>query len=680
MQGVLGFTALTLLVGSFKVMGSKPKAPPPTTVTVSRGVVLASVNATGNVTVEDQLAIDFPTGGKVTDIFVKEGQRVVTGQPLATIDDHDARDKLNAAQADYRSAQEKVNQLLEGSTTGEQNQHHANIDEAKTGLAKATDTVGRAQDTLKTGSAARQNAVTDAQRTLTNAQQAAAQHTKDLQLDIDQVAQRLGEHTNQLNIHQAKFNFDSQQADGARAAEVDTLNRIDAERATLAAIEQRQRDNNCGATSNSGGQSSNTTSTTAGSTAKAASTKGNAAAPIGFNATQFSVANATTSSSSNNNNNNQNKNKQKCDNLAAAHAQVQNDMAHDNDVLSTVRSDRTRYEGYVRDDNETLISDHQTVDQDQRDLDDAKNALKAGTISDQKTIDDAQTQVTTAQDDQRKGDLADQQAVATARNDVNTAQAQVGQQVAAKTVQEERPKNNSAVAAAQADAANKQTVVNDAQKALNDTTLIAPTDGTVAVIGGRVGEDVPGGGSNRGGFDASALSRPPNAQASGSVSSRAGGFVTLTNLGTNEVKARFSEADTAKIQPGQAAKVEFESLGQQLTARVVRLDSIETVVANVVTYTVTLLLDKKLDQIKPGMTGNVDVIIGQKQDVLRLPVTAINPRNGRATVQVLGKDGKLETRQVTTGLKGDDDVEITSGLDVGDKVVVTAAGGKQAAG
>ena len=102
-----------------------------------------------------------------------------------------------------------------------------------------------------------------------------------------------------------------------------------------------------------------------------------------------------------------------------------------------------------------------------------------------------------------------------------------------------------------------------------------------------------------------------------------------------------------------------------------------------VTYTVTLLLDKKLDEIKPGMTGNVDVIISQKQNVLRLPVTAINPRNGRATVQVLGKDGNLETRQVTTGLKGDDDVEITSGLDVGDKVVVAAAGGgagKQAQG
>jgi multidrug efflux pump subunit AcrA (membrane-fusion protein) len=607
----------------------------------------------------------------------------VAGQPLATIDDHDARDKLNAAQADYKSAQDKVNQLLEGSTPAEQEQNNVNIDAAKTGLDKSLDTVGRAEATQKTGNAARQNAVDNAKKTLDNAQAQGAQHAKDLQLDIDQVAQRLGEHTTQLNTHQAKSDFDSQQADGAAAAEAATVNRIDGERATLADIEQRMRDNNCNSAPSSGSSGSTNTSTTG----SAQSTKANTAAPATLRPAAFETAGATTTTTakkSSNNNKNTNNNQQKCDNLAAAHDQVSNDMAHDNDVLSVVRSDRTRYEGYVRDDTEQLISDHQTVDQDQRDLDDAKNAQKAGLLSDAKTVQDAQTSLTSAQDDQRKGDLADAQAVASARNDVATGQAQVAQQVAAKDVQEERPKNNAEVAAAQADAASKLSAVADAQKALNDTTLVSPADGLVATIGGRLGEIVPGGGSNRGGFDASALSRPPNAQASGSVSSRAGGFVTLTNLGTNEVKARFSEADTAKIQPGQAAKVEFESLGQTLTARVVRIDAIETVVANVVTYTVTLLLDKKLEEIKPGMTGNVDVIIADKENVLRLPVTAINPRNGRATVQVLGKDGHtVETRQVTTGLKGDDDVEITSGLDVGDKVVVTSAGGgagKQAQG
>ena len=665
MQGVLGFTALTLLVGSFKVMGSKPKPPPPATVTVTRGVVLASVNATGNVTVEDQLGLDFPVGGLVTDIFVKEGQRVVAGQPLATIDDAPARAKLEQARANLSAAQENVRKLLEGSTPNEQQQNNANIEAARSSLSKATDAVKRAEDTFNTGKVTRQNAVNDARRNLDNVKAAAAQHLNDLQLDVNQSQQRLDEHTDQLNTHQAKYDFDAAQADSARAAELDLLHRIDAERATLADIEQRMRDKNCNSAGaqQGGGGGGGTTSTTAGS----ASTKGNVANPLALNVGSSKTTGTTSKSKSNNS--------KDCDRLQEQHDQVELDLQHDQDQLQVVRSDRNRYEGYVRDDTETLIQDRQTVDQDTRDLADAKNALKAGQIDDQNKTIAAENNLQTALDDQRKGDLADQQAIAVARNDVDSADAQVAQQVAAKAVQEERPKNQAEVAAAQADVDNKQAAVDDAQRILDDTTLVAPTDGTVAVIGGRLGEQIPGGGSNRGGFDASALSRPPNAQAPGSVSSRAGGFITLTDLGTNEVKARFSEADTAKIKPGQAAKVEFESLGQQLTARVVRIDAIETVVANVVTYTVTLLLDKKLDEIKPGMTGNVDVIIAQKQNVLRLPVTAVNPRNGRATVQVVKPDGTQETRQLSTGLKGDDDIEITSGLNEGDKVVVTPGGG-----
>jgi multidrug efflux pump subunit AcrA (membrane-fusion protein) len=677
MQGVLGFTALTLLVGSFKVMQSKPKPPPPTTVTVTRGVVLASVNATGNVTVSDQLALDFPVGGKVIDIYVKEGQRVVAGQPLASIDDAAARARVEQARADLDAAQENVRRLLEGSTPNEQQQNNAAIDAARSGLTKANETVVRAQDTLTTGRAARQNAVNDARRNLDNIRAAAAQHTRDLQQDIDQIQERLDEHTAQLNIHQAKYEFDVQQAESARAAELEALRRIDTLRAILVDIEDRMRDKNCntapGQQGRTGGQTTNTTSGTA-------ATRSNVANPLALNAAGGKTTTTTAKGKGGGSGNSK-----ECDRLAEEHAQVELDLRHEEDQLQVIRQDRNRYEGYVRDDAEQLIQDRQTVEQDERDLADARNALRAGQIDDQNRIIAAEQQLTTALDDQKKGDLADQQAVDAARNDVDTAEAEVAQQVAAKAVQEERPKNQAEVAAAQADVNNKQAVVDDAQRQLDDTTLVAPTDGTVAVIGGRIGEEVPGGGSNRGGFDASALSRPPNAQAPGSVSSRAGGFVTLTDLGTNEVKARFSEADTAKIEAGQAAKVEFESLGQQLTARVIRIDPIETVVANVVTYTVTLLLDKKLEEIKPGMTGNVDVIIAQKQNVLRLPVTAINPRNGRATVQVVKPDGELETRQVSTGLKGDDDIEITSGLDEGDKVVVTpggggAGGGQRAAG
>src|SRR5687768_1869917 len=390
MQGVLGFTALTLLVGSFKVMQSKPKPPPPTTVTVSRGVVLASVNATGNVTVSDQLGLDFPVGGRVVDIYVKEGQRVVAGQPLASIDDAPARAKLDQARADLDAARENVRRLLEGSTPNEQQQNNAAVDAARSGLAKAGETVARAQETLKTGSATRQNVVTDARRNLDNARANAAQRAKDLQLDIDQIQERLDEHTAQLNIHQAKYDFDSAQADSARAAELEALVRVDMLRAILVDIEDRMRDKKCNTGTQQGGagQSTNTTTGTAG-------TRSNVANPLALNA-----AGKTTTTTAKGKGGSGNS--KECERLAEQHDQAELDLRHEEDQLQVIRQDRNRYEGYVRDDAEQLIQDRQTVEQDERDLADAKNALRLGQIEDAKRVNDAEDQLNRGLDDQKK--------------------------------------------------------------------------------------------------------------------------------------------------------------------------------------------------------------------------------------------------------------------------------------
>ena len=383
MQGVLGFTALTLLVGSFKIMGSKPTPPPPTTVTVSRGVVLASVNATGNVAVSDQLALDFPVGGKVIDIYVKEGQRVVAGQPLASIDDAAARAKVDQARADVDAAQENVRKLLVGSTPNEQHQNNTAIDAARSGLTKAGDTVARAQDTLKTGSATRQNVVNDARRNLDNAKANAAQHAKDLQLDIDQIQERLDEHTAQLNIHQAKYDFDSAQADSARGAELETLQRIDAMRAILVDIEDRMRDKKCSTGAEQGVSGGQTTDTTTG----AAGTRSNVTNPLTLDAAAAKTTSTTTKGKGGSGNS------KECERLAEQHDQVELDLRHEEDQLQVIRQDRNRYEGYVRDDAETLIQDRQTVEQDERDLADAKNALRLGQIEDQKKVNDAEDQL-----------------------------------------------------------------------------------------------------------------------------------------------------------------------------------------------------------------------------------------------------------------------------------------------
>ena len=57
------------------------------TASVQRGDVQATVSTTGNVTAPTTLALNFTTGGRMTEVDVTPGTRVVAGQVLARVDD-----------------------------------------------------------------------------------------------------------------------------------------------------------------------------------------------------------------------------------------------------------------------------------------------------------------------------------------------------------------------------------------------------------------------------------------------------------------------------------------------------------------------------------------------------------------------------------------------------------------
>jgi macrolide-specific efflux system membrane fusion protein len=206
---------------------------------------------------------------------------------------------------------------------------------------------------------------------------------------------------------------------------------------------------------------------------------------------------------------------------------------------------------------------------------------------------------------------------------------------------------------------------------LGETTLYSPAEGTVGVISAKVGEQVTGSRDTLAHSVTQAAGGTTGTEPPGTVSGGSGGFITLTDVSTLQVEARFSEADAARIRPGQVATITFDALGgREVQANVAAVDTLETVENNVVTYKVTLLLVRAEEEIKPGMTASIDVVVAERRGVLRLPTSAVSPREGQATVTVLEPDGDTQTRTVRTGLKGDDDIEIISGLAEGDRVVL----------
>ena len=76
--------------------------------------------------------------------------------------------------------------------------------------------------------------------------------------------------------------------------------------------------------------------------------------------------------------------------------------------------------------------------------------------------------------------------------------------------------------------------------------------------------------------------------------------------------------------------------------------------------------------IKAGMFGYATLELERRQDVLTIPIEALASRSLPITVLVVGADRRLHERQIETGMETPDRVEVVSGLDEGDAVVVAA--------
>ena len=101
----------TVLLSSCSVLGVKstPTSTPVPTVEASGGVI-----SQGNLVPKDYMYLSFPGGGHVSDVMVKQGDQVTTGQVLASLGDREQyQASVTAAQLEVQNAQQALNDLNE---------------------------------------------------------------------------------------------------------------------------------------------------------------------------------------------------------------------------------------------------------------------------------------------------------------------------------------------------------------------------------------------------------------------------------------------------------------------------------------------------------------------------------------------------------------------------------------
>ncbi|AOE80206.1 efflux transporter periplasmic adaptor subunit [Pseudomonas lurida] len=206
---------------------------------------------------------------------------------------------------------------------------------------------------------------------------------------------------------------------------------------------------------------------------------------------------------------------------------------------------------------------------------------------------------------------------------------------------------------------------------LGYTRIYAPMTGTVVAVDARVGQTL-------------------NAQQQTPL------ILRIAKLSPMTVWAEVSEADIGHVKPGMTAYFTTLSGGNRRWTSTVRQilpippkplnetqgsgspnSSNKSGSGRVVLYTVLLDVDNSDNALMAEMTTQVFFVASQVKDALTAPVAALlgTSSTDKQIARVVGKNGRIEERQVQLGISDRLRVQVLDGLNEGDRLLIGPADG-----
>jgi HlyD family secretion protein len=204
------------------------------------------------------------------------------------------------------------------------------------------------------------------------------------------------------------------------------------------------------------------------------------------------------------------------------------------------------------------------------------------------------------------------------------------------------------------DRGNQQQKLAALQRQLQDTTVVSPIDGLVLSLNVADGAGVQ--------TEAKLLS--------------------LGDPNQEIVQLQFIPANATKVRVNAVAKVQLIGPSPKVfPGRVISLSPLasfgdpnvpSTNNSGQATVAAKVLLDRPSNTLIPGSIVSVEIVTEKRQDVVVVPPDVVQKGDG-AFVWVKDEQGNAKQQPVTLGLIGLQGVEITSGLNAGDQIVIPSA-------
>lgn len=154
-------------------------------------------------------------------------------------------------------------------------------------------------------------------------------------------------------------------------------------------------------------------------------------------------------------------------------------------------------------------------------------------------------------------------------------------------------------------------------------------------------------------------------------------ILTIPDMTQMAVILRIHESQIKKVRLGQRARIrvdafpEIELEGEVIKVGVLPDSQNRFVNPDMKVYPTTVKIKGVYEWLKPGMSAQVEIFVNELKDVIYVPIQAVFPINGKQYC-FLAKGIKPQQCEVQVGEFNDEFIEIKSGINVGDRVLLKA--------
>lgn len=161
-------------------------------------------------------------------------------------------------------------------------------------------------------------------------------------------------------------------------------------------------------------------------------------------------------------------------------------------------------------------------------------------------------------------------------------------------------------------------------------------------------------------------------------------LMTIADLSVMEIEVDVDETDVVGVRIGQSAEVRVDALPEQtIEGKVTEIGSSAiqklTSAEESKDFKVVVTLENPPRELKPGLSASADIITAEKKDVLAVPISALVLREKDEEGEKKKKEeegvylvteNRVKFQPVKKGILGEMMIEITEGLEEGQKIVV----------